>query len=189
MPLTAIVDVDNATGFADPRLHVGYAGWPQTEDLVPIGKDGFGPVFEVGPPARPLGSRCVTGRERTDCGRASITPSTPLGLAAGERAEVWTLTRSAFTYRVEPAVSADGSAEAFLARLRDGGALLAGTYVPDSGGLSGLGAIPLTTAGCWWAPTTPPPRRRISPGTSTSPPRTVCSGMSSKYCAPRSFSM
>jgi hypothetical protein len=68
----------------------------------------------------------------------------PLGLPAGDHAKVWMLTRSAFTYRAEPAVSADESAEAFLARLCATRALPSGDVRARQRGLSRLGAIPLT---------------------------------------------
>ena len=83
MPLTVTVHVDNAKGFADPRLHVWYVGSTQTEDLVPIGEDGFGPVFEVRPIRSSFGFTLHDGATGgTVGGRRSLLP--PAG-AAGRR--------------------------------------------------------------------------------------------------------
>ncbi|ADB73954.1 alpha-amylase family glycosyl hydrolase [Geodermatophilus obscurus] len=144
MPLTVTVHVDNARGFADPRLHVWYTGSTRTEDHRPTGKDGFGPVFEVRP-VRPTFGFTLRDGERPEGPWEGVDHVFhPVGRIDGERVEVWACARSPFTYRMQPSTPTGESAEAYLSRLRDAGAFRPGGYLPGSGGLSGLGATPLT---------------------------------------------
>jgi 1,4-alpha-glucan branching enzyme len=140
LAMQVTVHVDNAKGFTDPRLHVWYVGSALTADLVPAGRDGFGPIFEFEPARTTFGFTLRDGEQWEGVDHVFQ----PLGLASGDRAEVWACARSPFTYRVEPAQPAEESAEAFLTRLRGQGVVPDGVYLPDTGGLSGLGATPLT---------------------------------------------
>jgi 1,4-alpha-glucan branching enzyme len=134
---------DNHQGFRMPHLWVWYDGSTAAADCAPTGEDAFGFVYAVsvrrprfhfkfkeGPgtagPWEPFAlDRLYQPLQQTT---GTVVPDV-----------IWCRGDQAFVYHVEPRAPEAESAEAFLRRL----AFKTGVCVPDTGGLSGLGANPL----------------------------------------------
>lgn len=140
MPFEMTIHYDNGLQLADPALQVWYPGSDRREVVAAAGADAFGPIFElaVQHPVFFLGFR--QGRDGVGDPGGWDRQYRPLALRDGrlEPAEVWCMAARTFVYPVPPAPVKDESAGSFLTELL--GRDRARGYVPDTGGLSGLGA-------------------------------------------------
>jgi 1,4-alpha-glucan branching enzyme len=131
---------DNRAGFDQPYLWIWYEGLRIQHDFAPIGEDSFGFVydcsieqqefwfkFKEGPGT--TGPWEVTGLDRyyrpLERSENNVSPN-----------EIWCKGDKPFVYHVEPVTPQDRTAEDFLKELP----FKVGIYLPESGGLSGLGA-------------------------------------------------
>ncbi len=140
MPSQITIHYDNAGGFPDPRLWVWYAGSTLPDDLEPTSQDDFGPVFAVTVKRPEFGFKFKDGPGGAGPweGAGLDRRYRSLNPAGGELdpAEVWCRADKAFVYDVAPRAAEPVGAAEFLQGL----AFPPGLYVPESGGLSGLGA-------------------------------------------------
>jgi len=146
MPFSIRVHFDNSGGFQDPHLWQWADGSSATGDFTSSGQDDFGPFFDI----------VVTRPEfrfKFKQGPGTAGPWEPdrlnrfyswltIGPGVISPAEIWARGDKAFVYHVEPRAPENESAEAFLGRLP----FKQGSYIPDTGGLSALGAN-ITTDG------------------------------------------
>lgn len=137
------VHFDNAPGFRDPHLWVWYDGSTQREDLAPTAADGFGPTFEVAAGRPAFGFTFKDGPGPGGPWEGVDRRYSPMGAAGAVGAEVWARGGQPFAYAVEPARPEALTAGAFLTQVLARSGLPAGSYLPESGGLSGLGATVL----------------------------------------------
>jgi 1,4-alpha-glucan branching enzyme len=134
------IHYNNCPGFQDPHIWIWYEGSGTADDVAPTGQDAFGSVFDLsvrrpefglkfkdGPgTAGPWEDRRLDRTYRSlERGSDSLVPS-----------EIWCKGDNPFVYQVEPRTPESVSAKDFLEQLT----FKRGVYVPDSGGLSGLGA-------------------------------------------------
>lgn len=139
MSFPVTIHYDNSRRFNDPHLWVWYSGSDLPDDFAATGSDGFGPVFAV-QMRRPE----FRFKFKDGAGTAGPWEAGSLDRAASHPpAEVWCRGDKAFVYHVEPRAPEAVDAATFLRTLP----LLPGIYVPDTGGLSGLGATPLSGGG------------------------------------------
>jgi 1,4-alpha-glucan branching enzyme len=131
---------DNQPNFRRPYLWTWYEGSSIQDDFEPTGEDTFGFVYD-----------CSVGRQefrfKFKEGSGTAGPWENHGLDRLYRplgryndnltpGEVWVRGDKAFVYHVEPKASEGVSAKDFLVHL----SFEPGIYVPETGGLSGLGA-------------------------------------------------
>src|SRR5215217_7707773 len=133
------VHYDNPFGFDEPHLWVWSDGSLVRSDVAPTDRDDFGHVYDI----------TVVRQEfhfKFKNGPGTAGPWEPASLDRSFRPlerrddtlvpdEVW-CTGNAFVYHVEPKGTEPESAEAFLGRLP----FTPGTYIPETGAVSGLGA-------------------------------------------------
>ena len=140
------IHYDNANGFAQPHLWQWADGSTSTADIPPAGRDGFGAVFDVqtirsefrfkfkdgpGTAGGWEGDRLDRFYSWLSIDGSTISPD-----------EVWTTGSNAFVYHVEPKAPETETAETAIRRFD----FKNGLYIPETGGLSALGAN-LTTDG------------------------------------------
>ncbi|MBI5547381.1 MAG: 1,4-alpha-glucan branching protein [Deltaproteobacteria bacterium] len=143
MPYNITIHYDNANGFRNPHLHVWHSKSSVTQDLAPSGKDAFGPFFVLQTVRSEFSFKFKDGpgmqgpweADSLDRGYSWLT----LSGGAISPNEVWCVADKAFVYEVAPRAAEPDSAKDFLSKLR----FKPGIYVPETGGLSGLGATPL----------------------------------------------
>jgi 1,4-alpha-glucan branching enzyme len=146
MPFPIRVHFDNSSGFQNPHLWQWADGSSRTGDFAPSGQDSFGPFFdiEVSRPEFRFKFKAGSGTagpweaDRLNRFYSWLT----IGPGAISPAEIWAKGDKAFVYHVEPRAPESESAETFIKRLP----FKPGAFVPDTGGLSALGAN-LTTDG------------------------------------------
>lgn len=140
MPFPIRVHFDNSTGFANPHLWQWADGSTTTTDSAPTGHDGFGPVFD-------LQVARAEFRFKFKEGAGTGGPWEPdslnrfyswltIGPDAITPAEIWVRGDKAFVYHVEPRTPESESAATFIKRLP----FKPGLFLPNTGGLSALGA-------------------------------------------------
>lgn len=134
------IHYDNSAGLADPLLQVWYPGSDRHHEVAAVGVDGFGIVYETAVHHPVFFLRFRQGRDGAEEPGGWHRQYRPLAAPNGrlEPGEVWCMADRAFVYQVAPTPVENEPAAAFLAGLlADNGAH---GYVPDTGGLSGLGA-------------------------------------------------
>ena len=147
MSFSIIVHYDNSPKFAQPHLWVWYAGSHQTEDLAPTGTDAFGKVFAVQLKRSSFSFKFkegpgTAGPWESDALNRNFRPQkAPSGAPSVN--EIWCRGDKAFVYPVLPRAPEAQSAATFVAALKRP----AGLCVPNTGGLTGLGANPLVGGG------------------------------------------
>src|SRR5687768_6963907 len=140
MPFPIRVHFDNSIGFATPHLWQWADGSTATGDWAPTGQDRFGPVFD-------LQVTRAEFRFKFKEGPGTVGPWEPdtlnrfytwltIGPDAITPAEIWVRNDKAFVYHVEPRTPEPESAATFINRLP----FKPGLFVPNTGGLSALGA-------------------------------------------------
>ncbi|MEA2843596.1 MAG: isoamylase [Actinomycetota bacterium] len=143
-PLT--VHYDNGRRFVRPHLWIFYAGSALVEDVAPTSVDDFGPVFETDVSRPEFGFTFKEGPGTfgpwEGPGFDRSHPTTVAGIDIDPN-ELWCRGDRAFVYTVRPADPEQETAPDFLAGLATTPGFPAGTYVSDTGGLSGLGATVL----------------------------------------------
>jgi 1,4-alpha-glucan branching enzyme len=138
MALNLRLHYDNSVRFQNPHLVVQYFKEKGVQEFPPTGKDEFGVVYDIsiqrpnfffrfkdGPGESQSWEDETLTRHYEGKGRTKAHP-----------AEVWVSATNAFVYTVEPRPAEQESAAQFLENLP----FKPGIYIPDSGGLSGLGA-------------------------------------------------
>lgn len=140
MPYPITVHYDNAPGFPAPHLWIWYAASAAPEDVAPTGQDAFGPVYavQVKRPEFRFKFKDGPGTAGPWEGDDRERDYRPRRLENNQVApnEVWARGDRAFVYDVAPRAPEAISAAAFVGGL----AFPPGLYVPQTGGLSGLGA-------------------------------------------------
>ena len=140
------IHYDNANGFAQPHLWQWADGSTASADVAPTGHDGFGVIFDVQTADRSSVSSSRTVQARVDVGRAAGSIASTAGSRLTARRSYPTRSgttgSNAFVYHVEPRAPQTETAEA-----ASGASISSVDYImPDTGGLSALGAN-LTTDG------------------------------------------
>jgi 1,4-alpha-glucan branching enzyme len=139
------VHYDNSPAFAQPHLWAWYDSSLATEeDLAPAGTDAFGPCFRMVAKRKDFSFKFKDGPDTTgpwegaklDRRYEAIALTGPDTLDPGE---VWVRGSKAFVYPVEPRTPEPDSALQLVSALP----LKDGVFMPNSGGISGLGATPL----------------------------------------------
>src|SRR5215510_1538477 len=146
MPFPIRVHFDNSSGFQNPHLWQWADGSSRTGDFAPSGQDGFGPFFDIEVRRSEFHFKFKEGPgtpgpwepDRLNRFYSWLT----IGPDAISPAEIWAKGDKAFVYHVEPRAPESELAETFIKRLP----FKPGAFVPDTGGLSALGAN-LTTDG------------------------------------------
>jgi pullulanase/glycogen debranching enzyme len=142
MPFLIRVHFDNARGLHDPHLWQWADGATATRDFAPVGHDAFGDVFDVEVERADF-------RFKFKQGPGTAGPWEPdslnrfyswltMGAGTVTPAEIWVKGDKAFVYHVEPRRAETVSAGAVIASLP----FRKGMFIPDTGGLSALGATP-----------------------------------------------
>ena len=143
MPFQLRIHFNNSAGLVAPRLHAWYDSSSMTHDLPPSDVDAFGPFFDFEPVRNFVRFKFrddANGRwESAGLERESWPLDTPLGI----RDEIWAKGDRAFLYHLEPRQPKAQTAAQFIGGL----AFRPGIYVPGTGGLSGLGALPMAGGG------------------------------------------
>lgn len=146
MPFSIRVHFDNSAGFLNPHLWQWADGSSLAGEFAPAGQDRFGSFFDLS----------VVRSEFRFKFKDGPGPSGPwepdhlnrfyswlaIGPGAISPTEIWVKGDKAFVYHVEPRPPEIESAETFVKRE----SFKRGTFVPNTGGLSALGAN-LTTDG------------------------------------------
>lgn len=140
-PIT--VHFDNSPGFPNPYLWVWYDGAVQQDDLPPTGADGFGPRFDVIGRRPTFGFTFKNGPGTGGPWEGVDRRYLPIGAATPDGAEVWARGNQAFAYAAVPATPESLTAAEYLTQLNTKAGLRPCSYLPASGGLSGLGATVL----------------------------------------------
>ncbi len=140
MPFSVRIHYDNAPMFGAPHAHFWYPGLRETDESAPTEQDGFGPIFHVltREPRFFFKFKDGTGLAGPWEGPSLDRVHEPLAVQRPNDppAEIWVRGDRAFVYRVEPRAPEAESAEEFLRQLP----VKHGTYIPGTGGFSGLGA-------------------------------------------------
>ena len=145
MSFSVTIHYNNSQGFANPHMWVWYDASVSTqEDIAATGTDVFGPFFRVSAKRKDFSFKFKAGPGtagpweggRLDRNYEALVVT---GAGAVEPAEVWAVGSNAFVYPVQPRAAETESAAQFMSALPK----KPGCFVPNSGGLSGLGAIPL----------------------------------------------
>jgi 1,4-alpha-glucan branching enzyme len=147
MSFQVTVHYDNSLNFRNPYLWVWYVGSDSPDDFQATGSDAFGSVFQIdakrssfffkfkdGPGTSVVWEGPGHDRRFTPL---KGTPGTPI------MTEIWCRADKAFVYPVPPAHPKNVNAAQFV----NGLSLCKGVYCPDTGGVSGLGAIPVSGGG------------------------------------------
>jgi 1,4-alpha-glucan branching enzyme len=140
MAFSIRVHFDNSSGFSDPHLWQWADASSLTGDFAPDGQDSFGPFFDISVVRSEF-------RFKFKAGAGTAGPWEPdrlnrfyswLTIGAGVISpdEIWVRGDKAFVYHVEPRPPETETAAAFVGRVP----FKPGLFVPDTGGLSGLGA-------------------------------------------------
>lgn len=146
MAFSITIHYDNRPAFSDPHLWVWYdASLATEEDLAPAGTDAFGLFFRLDAKRKDFSFKFKQGAgtagpwEGANLDRYYQAISTT---AAGgiEPSDVWVRGSKAFVYPVEPRAAEPSTAAQFIQSLP----LKNGIFVPDTGGVSGLGATLLS---------------------------------------------
>ncbi len=130
---------DNSLGFQDPYLWIWYTG-SGSEEKAPMAQDAFGFVYDVDVRRQEFGFKFKDGP-------GTLGPWEPGWLdrdcrpwkrsdGPGVLDEIWCRGDKAFVYPMAPKTPEPVSAEAFLRQLP----FKPGQYIPEAGGLSGVGA-------------------------------------------------
>jgi 1,4-alpha-glucan branching enzyme len=132
------VHYDNDASFQNPYLVVKAEGDSAPTEYAPTGKDEYGVVYEI-----PLDKAAVQMRFKDGEGETpnwedekltrTYTPQKGRRATSGE---IWCRSYNAFVYTVEPRKAEAESIADFIGQL----SFRSGAYIPESGGLSGLGA-------------------------------------------------
>jgi 1,4-alpha-glucan branching enzyme len=138
MSLTLRLHYDNAAGFKDPYIVIQYFKDKGTYEFASTGKDDFGLVYELQIERSNFYFRFKDGAGKTQTweGEHLTRHYEGKGRKYASPCEIWVKGSNAFVYIVEPRIPERESASDFLQTLR----FKPGTYVPNTGGLSGLGA-------------------------------------------------
>jgi 1,4-alpha-glucan branching enzyme len=147
MPFPVRVHFDNSAGFVAPHLWVWYDGAAlgQDEDLAQTGADTFGPFFEFTSKRNFFRFKFKEGSGQTGPWELQSLErmAWPLEQPNGNPDEIWCKGDRAFVYHVIPRAPEAVDAPTFLSGL----SFKQRTYVPGTGGFSGLGANPLRGSG------------------------------------------
>ncbi|MFV1982653.1 MAG: alpha-amylase family glycosyl hydrolase [Thiohalomonadales bacterium] len=144
MPMSMVIHFDNALAIDNPYLWIWYEGSAINEDVAPITSDDFGLVFQVE-------VRQSRFRFKFKQGSGSAGPWEHDSLNRRYRpqklsnntlfpSEIWCKGDKAFVYHQQPRKPEAQTAAEFLNQLD----FKSATYIPDTGGLTGLGATVLT---------------------------------------------
>jgi len=130
---------DNASSFQNPHLWVWYDDSDASEDFAPTGSDTFGFVYEIevkrnGFQFKFKDGLGTVGPWEDHSLERSYRPSR--GDTTTSLGNIWCKGDKAFVYLAEPRAPEAVSAQTFLRQLP----VKPGVYIPDTGGLSGLGA-------------------------------------------------
>lgn len=136
------IHFDNSAGFGTPRLHAWYDRSALTHDQAQAGTDSFGPYFDVDAVRNFVRFKFrddAIGRWEDDGLAREAWPLPP----PGGRDEIWCKGDRAFVYHgvpkpLQPIVAS---------QMVRGVPIAPGSYVPGTGGLSGLGALPVASGG------------------------------------------
>lgn len=130
---------DNASGFQSPALHIWYPGGRELE-VVSTEKDSFGPVFSFNAQGS-IFSFKFRDQQGDWEGQGLEREFRPFGRISGPGIldEIWCKSDKSFIYPVMPAKAEQVSASEFLNTLK----FDSSSYVPGTGGFSGLGAMVL----------------------------------------------
>jgi 1,4-alpha-glucan branching enzyme len=147
MPFPIEIHYDNRPGFRRPHLWIWYEGSPIPDKCEPRGEDSFGFVYDCSVEQPEFSFKFQEGEKRLGTARPWEGPCTdrcyrPLEQSADSifPNKIWCRGNKAFVYRVEPRKPEHDSAETYLHKLRSETGFKPGIYVPETGGLSGLGA-------------------------------------------------
>ena len=145
MAFSVTIHYDNSPGFADPHLWVWYgASFATEEDLAPAAPTPSVPSFGWRRNAETSDSSSKTAQAPPDGGKAAELDRHYEAIAVIDAetldpAEVWARGSKAFVYPVEPRTAEPQSAAQLVSSLQ----LKDGVFMPDTGGVSGLGATVL----------------------------------------------
>jgi hypothetical protein len=148
MAFSVKIHFDNSSSFAAPHVWIWYDGSVATQDdFAATDNDTFGPIFEVQPKRKDFNFKFKQGagiggpweRERFDRRFEALAVS---AAGAVQPSDIWAVGANAFVYPVQPRAPERETAAEFISPLPK----KPGVYVPDTGGLSGLGTIPLSDA-------------------------------------------
>jgi 1,4-alpha-glucan branching enzyme len=140
MPFPVRVHLEKSNAFRHPHLWQWADGSSATLDCAPVGQDSFGPFFDIEVTRSAFrfkfkeGPGTIGPWEPDSLNRFFRLPVT--GPAAMSGTEIWAKSDKAFVYHVEPRAPEPEPAETFIGRFR----FKRGALVPDTGGLSALGA-------------------------------------------------
>lgn len=130
-------------GFDDPHLWLWHPGSAIHDDLAASGSDAFGPYYDVVARWPSFGFKFKEGRGTAgpweDASLDRFHQSMSLGDGADRQREIWCVGDRAFVYDVPPVEAEEETAAAFLQRLL-GTDDRVGRFIPDTAGLTGLGA-------------------------------------------------
>jgi 1,4-alpha-glucan branching enzyme len=146
MPFRVTIHFDNSPSFAAPHMWIWYDGSAATQDdFAATDNDTFGPIFHVQAKRKDFNFKFKQG-----AGTAGPWEGEQLNrwfealavTAAGvvQPSDIWVVGANAFVYPVQPRAPERETAADFIKPLPK----KPGVYVPDTGGLSGLGATPLS---------------------------------------------
>jgi 1,4-alpha-glucan branching enzyme len=145
MNFSVTIHYNNSPGFANPHVWIWYGASVSTqEDIAATGTDAFGPFFRVSAKRKNFSFKFKEGAgsagrwegDRLDRYYEALVVTRAGGV---EPAEVWSVGSNAFVYPVLPRAAESESTAQFISTLP----MKAGCFVPNTGGLSGFGAIPL----------------------------------------------
>lgn len=144
MPFELTVHYDNAHGFTDPHMWVWYSGSAVGEDVASDGMDDFGCVYRVGVLRSTFYFKFKEGPATGGPWESVALDRQYRPLAQVDDqldpGEIWCRADKAFVYAVRPATPEPDPAEVVVARLAADPGFASGLFVPNTMGLSGLGA-------------------------------------------------
>jgi 1,4-alpha-glucan branching enzyme len=140
------IHFDNSARFQAPHLWGWHDGSALVHELAPAGYDAFGPFFDVAAARNFLRFKFKDGAGTPGVRweDPSLNRSVwPLLAGGGQADEVWCKGDRAFVYHQRPRAPENAIANDIVRQL----AFAPEFYVPETGGLSGLGALPLAAGG------------------------------------------
>jgi 1,4-alpha-glucan branching enzyme len=144
MPFALTLHYDNAPAFKSPHLWIWYAGSAVQEDVAPSATDDYGFVYRVSVQRSTFNFKFKDGPGTAGPWEAGPLDRQyrPLEEVSDEivPGEIWCRGDRAFVYGVQPATPDAEPAEAVVRALSADPGFRPGLYVPDTQGLSGLGA-------------------------------------------------
>ncbi|MGI6456601.1 MAG: alpha-amylase family glycosyl hydrolase [bacterium] len=148
MNFNVIIHYDNSQNFPSPHLWVWYDGSVLPDEFAPSGNDDYGVVFNVQVKRSRFRFKFKDGTGTAgpwehDSSDRMYRPEKRTSPVTSPQREIWCRADKAFIYPVLPREAETISAKQFLQTL----SFRQGIFLPDTGGLSGLGATPLADGG------------------------------------------